>query len=91
MSTSDVLIIDEVDHFILRQPSEIRNLILGCTTIGFTATAFDDRYSQIQQQVYSDLGFRVIDFWPREIPKPAKACIDKKLTPMDVDQLIKFI
>jgi len=85
------VILDEADHFILDQVENFRLLPLTSPIIGFTATTTDEKYSQIQNQFYSEAGFRVNEFWPQELSKPTKPCIDKKIPSFDSTQLTDYI
>lgn len=91
VKTKHVVIVDEADHLILRDPEAFMKVTKSAPTICFSATSADTEYESTDKKVIQDLGFNFYTYWPSRLPMMTPPGVDKVLQPKSADELVQFI
>jgi len=82
-SQAEIVIVDEADYFILRDPNLFLTKFKQNKVICLTATPQKDEQDSIENQVLTDLKFKLFQFWPDHWERKDKLGVDRILQPIN--------
>ena len=88
---NSVVLIDEADVLIFKDPRKFRDFVTKSPTVCFTATPPNDSVGRLENVIYGQMGMRQFSFWPSRLDKVDRVHIPEALHKMDDTELANFI
>ena len=85
-----LILIDEIDVLLNDNPKQFYDeleVLVNSTTIGFTATLFEE--IEMEHDILTKMSFKFFTYWPDQLNRPGHASVDEFIDSADLIDLIK--